>query len=384
MSRQMWRRTAEHEALCTSIRRQREHIAACAQAVFAQLERVETLRLDHAAESVDGRLMAERMMTRLACAQANQAAELTRRLAGLGSEGEGEDDIVDPLAKLAADWQPSADDGSRGDGVGGSDRKRDEIDGGEFDTDSSDGEGEGGVNAEIGGISRCSERRRRFLFALSRLEALRAEHRSARESLRASAERERGDRERSEAAEMAAATEELNKARAELHRAQTGVAATEEPTALSASPLAESLPVASTSVAPPLPSVEEALDAVVQAAIRERAFIERAAAAERIAAAVERAKVDAAAAERRKADAREAASEHATAMAVLRAREEERTRAECERRQREAVSTREAERRRLAELELSRTRMMLAGGVLGRLSLHDLRDEEGLGGSVNE
>lgn len=281
-----------------------------AEALITAQQRLDSLRLEHAAESVDSRVLQARMTTRLACAQASQAAACARRLA---------------------------------DGESGAD----ELEGGELEG----GEATDGTDGDLDVM-------------FERLDAMRLTHRSERQAMRAAALREDKLRAEAEATEVAEATAAVAVAQAMMAEA-TGAGTQGVPTD-GPSPSGLSTP------SDLWPSVlDPALEAAVGAAVEEQLRSQMVAMAEEQRAEQHRAEVEAK--RRTEAEARMQQAEIICAEALQQRREEEARRAEAERAR--AAATEDARSMRqncaYAEHELRRTRMTLAGGLLGHLSLLD-------------
>ena len=67
------------EELVSALKDQRLRISSLTETLLEAQRAVDALKLEHVAEGVDGRLLAERMLSRLAAAQAMQAAAAARQ-----------------------------------------------------------------------------------------------------------------------------------------------------------------------------------------------------------------------------------------------------------------------------------------------------------------
>ena len=83
------------EGLRAAIRHERERVADCTHSLLNAQQRIESLKIEHMAEGVDGRMIGAMMTTRLAHAQALQVAALARRLA----DGEEEETVAEAVAE---------------------------------------------------------------------------------------------------------------------------------------------------------------------------------------------------------------------------------------------------------------------------------------------
>ena len=198
---------ARREHLLAQLRLRRQKIATAATAVIEAQSHVESLRLEHASEGIDGHLMGERMLVRLAAAQARQAAAAATQAADARWEVE--------LSCIAEDV-----------------RNR-------LCMDEMNGEEEGEEDAEVSAALLSPQT------LLEPLEALRAQHTADRLAMHEAIEKERVGREAYE-------VEELRDSLATLEEAKAVLALEAAPGAITASTQQQQLVQQLSSLPPPL------------------------------------------------------------------------------------------------------------------------------------
>lgn len=181
---------AAHGRLLAAVQSDRQHIASLCEEVVSSQHALDMLHIEHTAEAIDGRLLSDKMTTRLAAAQAVQAAAVAKQAAMAACDVQ----LVRWEGQLGLRSAAVAiDDGGGAVAVTG-------------DSKMSDGE-DGDDEAYA-------------MTLLAPLEELRARQRSEREALAAAIERERQGREAHEAEELDEARTTLEVARQRLRLAQ--------------------------------------------------------------------------------------------------------------------------------------------------------------------